>query len=168
MQTAAVWSRISRLCTCCTTERQRQTACSVIQMVNSRDTTDAQPPASVAVDVGCVSLRWCWTSCSIVTQITHIQWTRQPEHTSCLHRKPGNIRFEMKHFSFFMNALVRFFPSEKTVTEIPAQTGCFRLATPTERGELPEYSCSIKSHFPREHNGEVYLTLGRSRSPKDL
>lgn len=39
-------------------QRQRQTACLVVQMVNSRDTTDTQPPALVSVDVGCVSLRW--------------------------------------------------------------------------------------------------------------
>lgn len=54
------------------------------------------------------------------------------------------------------------------MTEIPARTGCFLLAAPSERGELPESSCSIKSHFSGEHNDEVYLTLGRSRSPKDF
>lgn len=57
---------------------------------------------------------------------------------------------------------------EKTVTEIPPRTGCFWLAAPSEREVLPEYSCSIKSHFPQEHNVEVYLTLGQSRSPKDF
>lgn len=57
---------------------------------------------------------------------------------------------------------------EKTVTEIPLRTGCFWLAVPSETGVLPEYSCSIKSHFPQEHNVEVYLTRRQSRSPKDF
>lgn len=45
----------------------------LIQAVNSRDTTDTQPPASLPVNVSFRSLRWQQMSCSVVTQITHVQ-----------------------------------------------------------------------------------------------
>lgn len=37
------------------------------------------------------------------------------------------------------------------------QTDSFWLASPSERSELPECSCSLKSLCPREHNAEVCL-----------